>query len=133
MAVSEITDKPGLWRFITHEGTRYESVGINPDGTLRNPNGYPEDTVRAAIRGAHERQHQRRSDAARKGAVTRARRRERKVAELVALLRSGGQLTPAGTCRICRKSLHDPESLARGVGSDCWQDILTAMEGGGDA
>jgi hypothetical protein len=124
--------KPGLWRFIIHEGTQYASVGINTDGTLHNPNGYPEDKVRAAISFARERQHQRRSDGARKAAATRARRREQKVAALVALLRSGGRLTPGKTCQICRKFLDDPESIARSVGSDCWQDVLTAMEGDGE-
>lgn len=125
--------KPGIWRFITHEGARYDSVGITSDGTLHNPNGYPEDKARAAIRAACERRHERRSEAALKAAVTRSRRRERKVAAVVALLRSGGQLTPADTCRICGKSLDDPESVARGVGSDCWQDILAAIEGDGNA
>jgi hypothetical protein len=122
--------KPGRWRFIIHDGVQYASVGINPDGTLHNPNGYPEDKVRAAITFACDRRHQRRSEAARKAAETRARRRERKVTEIVTLLRSGGRLTPAANCRICRRPVDDPESVARGIGSDCWQDILAAIEGG---
>jgi hypothetical protein len=39
------------------------SVGILADGSLHNPNGYPEDVVRAALLAADARHHERRSAA----------------------------------------------------------------------
>ena len=42
-------------------------------------------------------------------------------------LKEGGKLTPGTHCEICGKTLGDPESKARGIGSDCWQFILTLI------
>jgi len=47
------------WNRITHEGQWLWDVGINPDGELHNPRGYPPDTVRAAITAAEARPGQR--------------------------------------------------------------------------
>ena len=30
------------WKWIRHEGSWYNDIGWNADGTLHNPNGYPE-------------------------------------------------------------------------------------------
>lgn len=125
------TGKPVHWHHVWSPDApsgRFNDIGTNPDGSLWNPNGYPEDAVRAALAAAAERQHRKRSEAARKAATTRARRRERNLAAIVAQLRSGGVLAPADACRLCGKALDDPESIARGIGSDCWQDVLTRME-----
>jgi hypothetical protein len=62
------------WRRVRYEGTDYRKIGIYKDGTLNNPNGYPEDVVRAAVAFADEEVHQRRSVAAKKAAQTRRER-----------------------------------------------------------
>lgn len=117
------------WKWIRHNGERLLDVGIAADGTLHNPNGYAEDIVRAAIAGAEERRRERRSNAAQKAAITRAARKERKVYEVVARLRDNGQLVPGNHCEICGKGLDDPGSKERGIGSDCWQFILSHIDG----
>ena len=49
--------------------------------------------------------------------------------EVVERLKAGGKLIPGDTCEICWKHLDDPESKARGIGSDCWQTILSMIDG----
>jgi len=121
--------KPTIYKWVLHPGGSgvLRSVGILPDGTLHNPNGYPEDLVRAAVEAANERRRKKRSEAAAKAAATRAARRERKVAEVVAKLKAGGHLSPGDYCEICKKHLDDPESVERGIGSDCWQHLLSLL------
>jgi hypothetical protein len=103
-------------------------VGILADGSLHNPNGYRDDVVRARVQAANERLRQRRSEAAKKAAVTRRERQERKVYRVVADLRNSGKLPgPRGHCYICGKGLDDPESIERGIGSDCWQAVLSTL------
>lgn len=120
-----------IWAADRHAvpGGALNNVGLNPDGTLHNPNGYPEELVRASIAGALERRHARMSAAAKKAAKTRAERKERNVYRVVAKLKAGGKLTPGTHCEICGKGLGDPESKARGIGSDCWQFILDLIDG----
>lgn len=110
-----------------HNAKTLDDVGIDADGSLYNPNNYPEDIVRAAVLAADARRHERRSKAAKKAAVTRAQRIEKKVYAVVKALLGGGQLTASRTCLICGKGCSDPESIKRGIGSDCWQHILSAM------
>jgi hypothetical protein len=33
----------------------------------------------------------------------------------------------SGRCYCCHKYLTDPESIARAIGSECWQRVLSAM------
>ena len=47
------------WRWIVHEGARLYDVGLNADGSLHNPGGYPEQTVRDAIAAAQDYRHRR--------------------------------------------------------------------------
>jgi hypothetical protein len=102
-------------------------VGILADGALHNPNGYPEDIVRSAVLEAIERQKKRRSDSAKKAAKTRAIRMEKLVYEVVQKLKLGHKYGPASHCILCKTALGDPESIERGIGSDCWQRVLKAM------
>ena len=46
------------------------------------------------------------------------------------ILFRGSGLALSLRCCICRKELSDSESIARGIGSDCWQDVLRAIEEG---
>ena len=43
------------YRWVNHVGGKLYSIGILADGTLHNPNGYPDDVVRAAVLAADAR------------------------------------------------------------------------------
>jgi len=73
------TGRRSRWKWVRHEGEELRNIGIELDGSLYNPNGYPADVVRAAVLAADERQHKRRSEAAKEAAVTRRRRQVRQV------------------------------------------------------
>ena len=117
------------WKWISNPaGGTYRDIGVDKDGSVWNPNGYPEDLVRAAVGAAAERRRERRSIAAKRAAQTRQRRKERRVYEVVARLEGGGVLHPGINCEICGRGLDDPQSKARGIGSDCWQLVLASIE-----
>jgi hypothetical protein len=128
----------------------FYNVGICGGGLLFNPHRYPETEVRTAIKEfrererqkrdqwriehakeieeAREREHQLRSKAAKKAAVTRADRQEERVMDAAKRFierRGIGQRTH---CYICSKHLTDPDSIQRGIGPECWQEILTCIE-----
>jgi hypothetical protein len=124
--------KPVKYRWINHGTARLESVGILEDGSLHNPNGYPEETVRTAVAEAEERQRERRSRGAQQAATTRARRQEQKVYAAAKRITEGLQTGPRENCCICGRGLDDADSVARGIGSDCWQLVLTELERYGD-
>lgn len=115
------------WRFIVHEGHQLYDIGIDADGVLHNPNSYPPDIARAAVEAANERRRVRRSAAATKAARTRQERQARRVYQAAAKIIDGAGCGPASACYICGRGLGDPESEARGIGSDCWQDVLAAI------
>jgi Family of unknown function (DUF6011) len=117
----------GIWRWIDHEGQTLRNIGILRDGTLVT-NGYSEELVRAAIAAAKQRQHERRSNAAKKAAETRRRRRELLMTKITALVINGQRIGPLKSCCLCGKKLADAQSIARGVGPECWQDLLTQVE-----
>jgi len=104
------------------------NVGILPDGTLHNPHGYPKDVVRAAVQAADERCRERRSQAAKKAAVTRARRQEQQIYATAQRIIANEKTGPRDNCVICGKGLSDPESIERGIGSECWQHVLDQIE-----
>jgi hypothetical protein len=108
------------WNWIRHEGVRYWDLGRNPDGTLHNPNGYPEEVVLAAIEGAEERRHRTRSNAAKKAAKTRQERKDRLVYQVVERLKAGGKLVPGTHCEICGRALgRVPWIMGRGRAARC--------------
>lgn len=116
------------WRYVTHGDGRLYDIGINDDGTLHNPNGYPPEDVRVACEAAAERRHQRRKVAAAKGAETRRRRRDRRVHEVARRIAENNPFGPSTTCVVCKRGLDDPQSIARAVGSECWQDVLERID-----
>jgi hypothetical protein len=92
-----------------------------------NPNGYAEELVRTAVLAADARRHERKSQAAKQSAATRQERRRDKV-HIVAKRSAAGLSTgPAKHCYICGRFLTDPVSIDRGIGSECWQDVLNAI------
>jgi len=116
------------YQWVHHGETKLFQVGIWPDGTLWNPNGYPDDTVRTAVLEADARKHIRRSNAAKKAAETRRERRAKKVYAVAKRIVEGGCYGPRRRCVICAKALADPQSIERGIGSECWQEVLTILE-----
>jgi hypothetical protein len=115
------------WVFKPGFNGKFRDVGILSDGTLWNPNGYPENEVRAAVLDADARRRIRRSNAAKKAAVTRRERHGRLVYSVAKGIVEGKEYGPRKNCVVCGKGLTDPPSIARGIGSDCWQCILEAI------
>jgi len=72
-------------------------------------------------------ERQRREEAIARGVATRARRREKRFQEAIQALRNNA-LRPADHCRCCKKPLIDPPSIARGIGPECWEHVLKAVE-----
>jgi Family of unknown function (DUF6011) len=116
------------YKWVNHDNTRLNDVGILADGTLYNPNNYPPEIVRAAVTAADDRRRERRSQAAKKATETRRRRRERKVYQIAQKVQQGQVYGPRTACVVCGRGLGDRESIARGIGSDCWQDLLGYLE-----
>ncbi len=116
------------YRWVRWENAGLEDVGILADGTLHNPHGYDADVVRRAVLAADERRRERRSIAAQKAATTRQRRRDKKVYEVARQIVEGHVCGPCATCSICGRGLDDPESITRGIGSECWSDVLGCIE-----
>jgi Family of unknown function (DUF6011) len=115
------------WRWIDHEGQRLYQVGVLSDGSLHNPRGYDEAVVREVVHQAEQRLHARRSSAAKKAAITKQRRRERLTYEVAKQIIANRVYGPRQHCVICGKELGDSESIARGIGSECWQRVLESI------
>jgi len=115
------------YKWIVHDGVKLCSIGILDDGTLHNPNSYPEDIVRAAVLAADARKHDRRSMAAKKAAGTRKSRQQKKIAQIARRILAGMGIGKRNHCEICGRRLDDPESVARGVGSECWQEVQSIL------
>ena len=125
-----MTDRRYKWVFTDlSTGEKLYSVGILADGTLYNPNGYPDELVRTAVLAANARCHERRSKAAKQAAETRRQRTAKQVYAVAKRLTQGGNpIGPRKNCVICGRGLSDQPSIARGIGSECWQDVLSAIE-----
>jgi Family of unknown function (DUF6011) len=113
-----------LWKWVRHQGETLYQIGILADGSLHNPRGYPEHIVRAAVLAADARRHERRSAAAKKAAETRARRQEQQILAIARRIVANAKIGPRNNCAICGRGLGDPESIERGIGSECWQSVL---------
>ena len=108
---------------------RLFNVGIENDGSLHNPNGYPEDLVRSAVMAADARGKERRSQAAKKAGATRKLRTAKKVYSVARhLTLNGVPIGPRNSCVICGRGLGDQQSIGRGIGSECWQSVLDEIE-----
>jgi hypothetical protein len=95
---------------------RLRDVGILLDGTLHNPNGYPDDDVRSAVLSADARLHERRSDAAKKAVATRKIRTAKRVYAIAKRITLNGEpIGPRASCIICGRGLGDQQSIDRGI------------------
>jgi hypothetical protein len=118
------------WKWVWRDAARIErlfQVGVLPDGTLFNPNGYPDDVVRTAIAAAEARRHECRSNAAKMAAETRAERQQNRVGYIAKRIAAAQKTGPRTHCYVCGRHLTDPESITRGIGSECWQDVLAQI------
>jgi hypothetical protein len=87
------------WKWVVgDDGEKYFNVGLNDDGSIYNPNGYPYALVRAAVEAAEARRHARASAAAQKAAQTRRRRTDELVYRTVERLRAAGSSPPGIHC-----------------------------------
>ena len=116
------------YRWVHHEDDVLFEIGVHPDGTLYNPRGYPEDIVRAAVTAADERKRQRRQASARKAAATRKRRKALRVHDVARRILRDETCGPRAACVVCGRRLDDPRSVERGIGPECWQGVLEAVE-----
>lgn len=119
------------YKWVWRDSARTEKlfkVGIWGNGTLFNPNGYPEDVVRAAVLAVEARRAERRRQSAKKGVATRARRRASQVNSVVKRIAEGKQVGPRYTCACCSRKLTDPVAIGRGVGPECWDTVVGLVE-----
>jgi Family of unknown function (DUF6011) len=84
--------------------------------------------VRAAIAGAKARKAERKQAGIRQGVETRARRREQRIWQAADAIRKGAGIGRRGDCYCCGKLLTDPISIERGIGPECWEHVLRAVE-----
>jgi hypothetical protein len=106
------------YKWVWHEGTRLFEVGGLDDGSLHNPRGYPPEIVRAAVMAADAQWHARRSAAAKKAAVTRQRRQERRVHQAAQRIANKQETGPRTNCFVCGRHLDHSASIQRGIGSE---------------
>ena len=116
------------WVWTADKFGKLWSVGINEDGSLHNPNSYPEDQVREAVEFADARRTERRQKSAAKGAATRKRRHELKISKVREGLAIGRVYGPSARCVCCGRGLSDPESRQRGIGPECWDGVFGSYE-----
>jgi hypothetical protein len=109
------------------EGQRLYGVGLYADGTIRNPEGYPESLVREAVERAVQSNKEWRSAIAKKAAETRALRRKHKI-ERIARSIIAGTFSPGKRCAICSRALTDEDSIQRGIGPECSAPLYAFLD-----
>jgi hypothetical protein len=105
----------------------FYDVGIEPDGGVYNPHGYPEEAARAAALRADERKAAKIAQNRAAGAVKRRQRREKRIYDAAKHILEDEGVGQLERCYCCTKGLSDPESMRRGIGSECWQKVLDAV------
>lgn len=121
------------YRWIEHNGKQI-LIGIQADGiaSCDPPGHFSEDWIRAfffadAEKRAAERR-QRRSEGAREGAKTRERRQNYRVWQAAKRYAAEQATGPRNRCYVCGRGLSDQNSIERGIGPECWQDVLSAIQ-----
>lgn len=118
-------DRPSRW---WRSVGGFHEVAVRDDGSLWNPNNYPEADVRAAIAGAKARRAESKQKSIRQAVETRARRREQRIWQAADAIRNGAGIGQRDDCYCCAKTLTDPISIERGIGPECWEHVLRAVE-----
>ncbi len=125
-----IPKKQIAYRWYRSNGTVFHNVSLEHDSENIVSFSCDEDDKEAAKAGLFAvliSEKAKRSEAAKKAAETRRQRTKARVYEVARAL-VAGRINPAVRCHICRKIVTDDESRLRGIGSDCWQDVLRAIE-----
>jgi hypothetical protein len=104
--------------------TGFDNVGINSDGSLHNPNGYPEEEVRDVVTKALQKYLDCRSSRAKRAAETRRRRVELRVHAAAQRMLEQKQIGPRGASCICARGMSDQVSIGRGIEPECWSRVL---------
>jgi hypothetical protein len=65
--------------------------------------------------------------ARRRGAETRKRRKEEKIAKITRDFLLGKHIGNLRNCAFCEKVLSDPVSIERGLGSECWPHLMDRL------
>jgi hypothetical protein len=116
------------WRWVySRNGEIFYRTWINQDGSLHNPNGYPEEVARAAALWADEQKHQKLIEGRKRGVETAKRRREQRIAKITRDFLFGKHIGNLSHCAICSKALGDPTSISRGIGSECWPRLMDRL------
>jgi hypothetical protein len=115
------------WRHIHFNGAKLTDPKFTSDGVCSAAGDVDRVTILRALITANRRQHDRRSASSKRAAQTRAQRVELLVYRTALRLIDGGSLSPSTRCIICRKRVTDEESIARGIGAECWQGVLAAI------
>jgi len=119
------------WDWIGYTDKVIREVTFSADGSVCSSSDSDEITTLRALVTANRRVKQRRSKAAKKAAATRTRRRELKLARVVQRWEDTGLLPgPRYSCALCGRGVTDPESIKRGIGPECWQDVLKLTQRG---
>jgi hypothetical protein len=107
-------------------------VGFYDDGSLYNPDGYPEEAARAYIEPRYAEwkaeRERRRKEGAVKAVAKRRKRREKLIHQAGAMLLRNEVIGPREACIVCERLLTDAPSIARGIGPECWDTILDWVE-----
>ncbi len=119
-------DRPSRW---WPQAGEFREVAVRDDGSLWNPNGYADADVRAAIAKAEARLAERKQESIQRGVEKRAKRREQRIWAAAEAIRKGAGIGHRLNCYCCRKALTDPASIERGIGPECWEHVLKAVEG----
>ena len=129
LTLSELAkQKACAWRWVRKpDGQRSKgeiSIAFTNHGvTLLHSEDASDDEVKAWLVAALDRRTARRKASAAKAVATRQRNHELKV-KYVASLHRAGILKPNTECSICGKAIYDEYSQRRGVGPDCWQQVM---------
>ena len=112
------------WTFIRSVSAAGK-ITYNSDGSIECERGsIPEIEVLRALVETNRRRKLRRSEAAKKAAKTKAIRRRHKIYDIANRL----EFRPGVKCEVCGKKLSDDKSRERGIGTECWQDIMKCIE-----
>jgi Family of unknown function (DUF6011) len=116
------TNRKWSWWYLQDERrTSYARIGINEDGSLYNPNGYPEEIIRPLVDRAVERKKQELIESRKQAVEKRQWREQLRVYTAAKYIQEERSLGPRDSCYVCRKRLKDPPSIARGIGPECWE------------
>jgi hypothetical protein len=108
-------------RYIRYDGKIFRNVGLKDDGSLYNPHNYSEETARAAIAYEAER-------IAQQAAATRQRRYQQRIHSIAKQILEEDGIGERHSCALCKKVLTDPISVKRGIGPECWDRVMRAVE-----